>query len=1714
MKKRFATLGVAAVLLLSILPISSGLAVEEDIALTGQTQQIAMDRQAKAPVSPSALTVASASVDGFLSIDLKGSGIKQTASYRAPLTGYYSLCLSEEADDITLDISITDVTAGADVGSITMSGANMTSDPILYLVKGSDYKFTFSTTYSRGMTAALSLVRETANNPAQFTVEDGVLTGYSGKLVDIIIPEGVQSISDEGYADLASNIEGYYGSEGCYVTGTSLVFPASMTEVSAEQLNYENMGKDQVSAVAYSVADGSASFKAVDGALYSKDGTTLVAVPSLMRGSLTVPSGVKTIGPWAFAYGWLDKVTLPSTLVTVGESAFQNASISEVALPNSVKAIEDNAFSYVGWSGSSSLEKVTLGNSIETIGNWAFDGMKGETLVLPKSVKSVGMYAFSGCPNLTSVTIQSNAEFDRGAFSSCPNLKTLTINANVEYLDGGLFENDPKLTSFKVGDAATRFSVNGGNLIEKGTNYEGKQATIIALVPASSKAIDLAIPAGVNEVGSDALVNVADIKKLTIGKDCTYLGDATHGNLVSISVASGNQRYLVRDGVLYSYHYRGSNLDGDVYDTDEFDLVRFPMGSTKTELVIGDDVWSIWDYAFYNYSKEKPRTLIKVTIPEYVSLGYQVFGTDLEADDEYGEDEEDEEGAQSEKKLENALTITGYKNSDAYNYYQENKQEEFLGWKRLLHAYNITFNANGGKISSKTTNKVVVKEGECLAQLPKPTRSGYAFQGWYDDKTGGNKIDLKTTFEWDTTLYAHWKKGSCKVTFNGNGGTPTKKSLTVSSGAKIGKLPTASRKNYFFLGWFTAKSGGTQVTANTKVTKTQTLYAHWAKADLTKAVVTVKNATWTGKALKPAVTVKLKGSTLKVGAHFTLKYTNNKEPGKGKVTLTGKGVFAKSKKVTKSFTISKATQSITGIANKTYNAGKWKKNGTLTLKPKVKESAKLTYATSNAKVVKKDKSKNKFKFVAPGVATITVKAAATKHYKAATKKITVTLKASLKQAQDGITVGGALLKYDAKRKVYLLSSDVFQRSIGAKAQGGAAVTCTVAQSGAGNQPWFESGDKLTAKGTGDFKVLISAKATKAYPAATKTITVRMSGTKLLSNNYTYQQTSASDLTLLKYVGSSSSATVPNTYEFQTTVKPKKVSKMGDGVFAKSKVKSVYFTDGSITSIGKNAFADCVTLEKVRLPIGLTSLGSGAFKGCAKLSDIVLPDKVKELGASAFEGCTGIRGTFYLPNSLTTVGGRAFFDCGFRNLVVYSYLKTVAANAFNGCAALTDVYYSASRDRWTKIGIATGNEPLVKATKHYNAAGPTTAYSVSNITDEALYRDYPTYLANPSYKSVCNDLEDDFTEVIYNMSDLDISLAALKEQMASGGITYTFKALIQVLANTEAYMDDGFTWEEKKLQKALALELIQEVSEGSNAVEVRDQLVADLKSIKGVADKFESAGDKVLKDESTMTTFASALADVTPYSSADVYAMLSTIEEHWDQNEDKTRSWTIKGIYGTVGESIDAVDFVCTVVIMNEYYRENINIIMSLLPQDSGLYMGIKQLDSMVNHGLETYVKEFLQKKAVEKMAKYASKLVFDKLIGVSKGVLSAASAYYEIMSYAIDAPSIDSLNKAWLSTSNALLLHNTMTELNSTIASADAADRPSFMKDHQLVCSMYFASLKAMGKYVIAVQENKSAYEVPVAKDPVYMTQKLNRYSPSLSYAAYIRSCKELVVEG
>ena len=60
-------------------------------------------------------------------------------------------------------------------------------------------------------------------------------------------------------------------------------------------------------------------------------------------------------------------------------------------------------------------------------------------------------------------------------------------------------------------------------------------------------------------------------------------------------------------------------------------------------------------------------------------------------------------------------------------------------------------------------------------------------------------------------------------------------------------------------------------------------------------VSTIPNQRYTGKYIKPNVTVKYSGRTLKKGTDYTLSYYNNKEIGTARVTITGKGIYSREK---------------------------------------------------------------------------------------------------------------------------------------------------------------------------------------------------------------------------------------------------------------------------------------------------------------------------------------------------------------------------------------------------------------------------------------------------------------------------------------------------------------------------------------------------------------------------------------------------------------------------------------------------------------------------------------------------------------------------------------------------------------------------------------------------------------------------------------------------
>jgi uncharacterized repeat protein (TIGR02543 family) len=65
------------------------------------------------------------------------------------------------------------------------------------------------------------------------------------------------------------------------------------------------------------------------------------------------------------------------------------------------------------------------------------------------------------------------------------------------------------------------------------------------------------------------------------------------------------------------------------------------------------------------------------------------------------------------------------------------------------------------------------------------------------------------------------------ITFDANGGSVTPSSAVTGADGKLSSLPTPTRSGYSFDGWFTAASGGTQITTATVFTANTAIYAHW-----------------------------------------------------------------------------------------------------------------------------------------------------------------------------------------------------------------------------------------------------------------------------------------------------------------------------------------------------------------------------------------------------------------------------------------------------------------------------------------------------------------------------------------------------------------------------------------------------------------------------------------------------------------------------------------------------------------------------------------------------------------------------------------------------------------------------------------------------------------------------------------------------------------------
>lgn len=137
----------------------------------------------------------------------------------------------------------------------------------------------------------------------------------------------------------------------------------------------------------------------------------------------------------------------------------------------------------------------------------------------------------------------------------------------------------------------------------------------------------------------------------------------------------------------------------------------------------------------------------------------------------------------------------------------------------FLPSYQVTYDDNGatsGTVPSAQTKTQGV-DLTLEANTGSLAKTGYTLTGWNTNSAGtGTHFALGGTYTNDeaVTLYAQWTANAYTVTFDGNNGAaPSPASKPVTFDATYGDLATTSRTGYTFVGWFTAASGGTEVTA-------------------------------------------------------------------------------------------------------------------------------------------------------------------------------------------------------------------------------------------------------------------------------------------------------------------------------------------------------------------------------------------------------------------------------------------------------------------------------------------------------------------------------------------------------------------------------------------------------------------------------------------------------------------------------------------------------------------------------------------------------------------------------------------------------------------------------------------------------------------------------------------------------------------------------------
>ena len=357
-----------------------------------------------------------------------------------------------------------------------------------------------------------------------------------------------------------SNITKVVVSEGVTSIGTFAfngLTAVSEYDIGADVSTISQWALDTSSAKVFNLNENPNFKTDVDGVLFNKEGTTLIAYPggADVRDEYAVPSTVTDISDGAFVGCPIKKLTIGNNVGTKLPSWSFNGGVLEELDVNC-------SFGRSTFAQITTLKKVTLGGSITEIPEQAFHNCTElQTVSIPSGLTKIGSQAFFGCSSLQNVTLPASLkEIGYQAFRDCDALTSITFPDSLETVGEQAFFITTNGTNGKHTGSLT--TVTFGTKVPTFLNAKGEPSNYPQLFTGQNqlKTVDMSrctdtvisaglfsgltaletiiFPTGLTEIGDHAFTNCSGLKSLEFPDSLTKIGGSAFSGCTGLTYIS------------------------------------------------------------------------------------------------------------------------------------------------------------------------------------------------------------------------------------------------------------------------------------------------------------------------------------------------------------------------------------------------------------------------------------------------------------------------------------------------------------------------------------------------------------------------------------------------------------------------------------------------------------------------------------------------------------------------------------------------------------------------------------------------------------------------------------------------------------------------------------------------------------------------------------------------------------------------------------------------------------------------------------------------------------------------------------------------------------------------------------------------------------------------------------------------------------------------